>query len=215
MALVPYFRPASWRARLAAGLGRKAAELVTVFVGVYAAFLLNDYQAHREERQRREQILSWMEEHYSEMYAELGGDSEEMRRTGDDFNRRVEAGEMPAVKAFLWTTDYNALELTGLLQSGGYTLLEIKTVRGLQDVDGTLREMVALALHDQQLSDALILPNLDKGPSAFYDPATKHLRPGYTWYGKFAGQMVTKYAELRPQLERVLEQLKVERARNR
>ena len=215
MALVPHFRPANWRARLAAGLGRKAAELVTVFVGVYAAFLLNDYQSHREERQRREQILSWLEERYPEMYAELGRCSEEMRRTGDDFNRRVAAGEMPAVKTFLWTTDYNALELTGLLQSGGYTLLEIKTVRSLQDVDGTLREMVALALHDQQLSDALILPNLDKGPSAFYDPATKHLRPAYAWYGDFAGQMVAKYAELRPQLERVLEQLKVERARDR
>ena len=215
MALVPHFRPASWRARLAAGLGRKAAELVTVFVGVYAAFLLNDYQAHREERQRREQILSWMEERYPEMYAALGGYSEQMRRSGDDFNRRVEAGEMPTVKAFLWTTDYDALELTGLLQSGGYTLLEIKTVRSLQEVDGTLREMVALALHDQQLSDALILPNLDKGSSAFYDPVTKHLRPGYEWYGDFDGQMVVKYAELRPQLERVLEQLKVERARNR
>ena len=60
------FRPAlpsrHLRARLAAGLGRKAVELVTVFVGVYAAFLLNDHQAHREERQRREQILSWLEE---------------------------------------------------------------------------------------------------------------------------------------------------------
>ena len=215
MALVPHLRPRNWRSRLAAGLGRKAAELVTVFVGVYAAFLLNDSQAHREERQRREQILSWMEERYPEMYAELGGYSEQMRRSGDDFNRRVEAGEMPPVRAFLWTTDYNSLELTGLLQSGGYTLLEIKTVRSLQDVDGTLREMVALALHDQQLSDALILPNLDKGPSAFYDPVTKRLRPTYTWYGDFAGQMIAKYAELRPQLERVLQQLKVERARNR
>ena len=214
MALVPHFRLANRRSRLAAGLGRKAAELVTVFVGVYAAFLLNDYQAHREERQRREQILSWLEERYSEMHAELGGYSGKMRKVGDDFNRRVEAGEMPTVKAFLWTTDYTSLELSGLLQSGGYTLLEIKTVRSLQDVDGTLREMVALALHDQQLSDALILPNLDKGPLAFYDPVTKHLRPAYAWYGDFAGQMVTKYAELGPQVDRVLQQLKVERARN-
>ena len=215
MALVPHFRPRSWRSRLTTGLGRKAAELVTVFVGVYAAFLLNDYQNHREERQRREQILSWMEERYTEMYAELGGYSEQMRRSGDDFNRRVGAGEMPAVNAFFWTTDYDSLELAGLLQSGGYTLLEIKTVRSLQEVDGTLREMVALALHDQQLSDALILPNLDKGPAAFYDPVTKRLRPGYEWYGDFAGRMVTKYAELHPQLERVLQQLKVERARDR
>ena len=111
------------------------------------------------------------------MHARAGRVLRTDAQVGDDFNQRVEAGEMPAVKAFLWTTDYNSSELTGLLQSGGYTLLEIKTVRSLQDVDGTLREMVALALHDQQLSDALILPNLEKGPAAFYDPFTRHLRP--------------------------------------
>ncbi len=215
MALVPHSRQKGFRSRLTGGLARKAAELVTVFVGVYAAFLLNDYQTHRDERQRREQMLTFLERRYSGMNAELGSDAGDVRRQGEELNRQVEAGAMPALHPFLWETDYNQLDLTGLLQSGGYTLLEIETVRSLKDVDDTLREMVTLALHDQQLSDALILPNLGKDLSVFYDPATKRLRPTYEWYGQFSKEMLKKYAKLQPEVDRVLERLKAERARNR
>ena len=43
-------------------VGRWTAELVLVFVGVYAAFWLNSYQEHREEAGRRDQILASFEE---------------------------------------------------------------------------------------------------------------------------------------------------------
>src|ERR1700724_230058 len=36
-------------------------ELVIVFVGVYAAFVLNSHQNHEQERQRRQQILAYLE----------------------------------------------------------------------------------------------------------------------------------------------------------
>src|SRR6266481_5378683 len=39
-------------------VGRWVAELVLVFVGVYAAFWLNNFQQHREDAQRRDQILA-------------------------------------------------------------------------------------------------------------------------------------------------------------
>src|SRR6266481_7828813 len=50
------------RASLLSRLGRWLAELVLVFVGVYAAFWLNNYQEHREEAGRRDQILASFEE---------------------------------------------------------------------------------------------------------------------------------------------------------
>ncbi len=54
---------ARWRfpARLAHWLG----ELATVFIGVYAAFFLSNHASHRHDRQRREQLLTWLEEHYT------------------------------------------------------------------------------------------------------------------------------------------------------
>jgi len=35
-------------------------ELAIVFVGVYAAFALNSYQIHKQEQQRRGQILAYL-----------------------------------------------------------------------------------------------------------------------------------------------------------
>jgi hypothetical protein len=42
-------------------IGRWVAELLFVFVGVYAAFWLNNYQQHQHEAKRRDQILASIE----------------------------------------------------------------------------------------------------------------------------------------------------------
>ena len=49
------------RKTLSARLARWAAELVLVFIGVYAAFWLNSYQQHQQEAKRRDQILASLE----------------------------------------------------------------------------------------------------------------------------------------------------------
>ena len=43
-------------------VGRWTAELVLVFVGVYAAFWLNNYQQHGQDAGRRDRILASLEE---------------------------------------------------------------------------------------------------------------------------------------------------------
>ena len=43
-------------------VGRWTAELLLVFVGVYAAFWLNNYQQHRQDAERRDRILASLEE---------------------------------------------------------------------------------------------------------------------------------------------------------
>jgi hypothetical protein len=47
-------------------VGRWVAELVLVFVGVYAAFWLNSYQRHRQDAERRDQILASFEQQLRE-----------------------------------------------------------------------------------------------------------------------------------------------------
>jgi hypothetical protein len=49
------------RKTLSARLARWTAELVLVFIGVYAAFWLNGYQQHQQEAKRRDQILASLE----------------------------------------------------------------------------------------------------------------------------------------------------------
>src|SRR5438034_9644821 len=49
------------RKTFSARLARWTAELVLVFIGVSAAFWLNNYQQHQQEAKRREQLLASLE----------------------------------------------------------------------------------------------------------------------------------------------------------
>ena len=200
--------------RLWGRLRRWTGELITVFIGVYAAFMLNNYQAHRQERQRREQILAWVQAAYTELSAAMTREENSMRKEADQFNQRVKAGEMPRLFAFNYRGDYDPADFTSLLQSGGFDLLEVQTVRDIREVEGTLRQMVAVIHHDQQISDALVLPNLDKPPDFFYDPATKQLRPSYGWYTQFYEIELGLYRQIHQELGTLITQLRVERQRN-
>ena len=199
-----WLRPARW-----------AGELATVFVGVYAAFVLNNYQSHRQERQRREQMLDWAQAEYAGMLTNISREETHLREGADAFNRKVKAGEMPPLHAFHFVTDYNPADFTTLLQSGGFDLLDIQTVRAIREVEGSLRQMVEIIQHDQRLSDAMILPALSQPPSYFYDPATRKLQPGFAWYAEYFDTQLGIYAEMHGELVKVLAQIRAERERNR
>ena len=47
-------------------LGRWTAELLLVFIGVYAAFWLNSYQQHQQDAKRHDQILASLEQQLQE-----------------------------------------------------------------------------------------------------------------------------------------------------
>src|SRR5258708_17300108 len=89
-------------------LVRWTAELVLVFVGVYAAFWLNNYQQHQQEAKRRDQILASLEQRLKEGIesAKTEGIKEGREVTG--FRRALNAGEMPPLRAFAFSSDYSA-----------------------------------------------------------------------------------------------------------
>ena len=197
--------------RLAQWLG----ELVTVFVGVYAAFLLSNHASHRQERQRREQLLTWVEERYQGVLDNAREQSAKMRGKIDDFNAKLAAGQMPEIKPFAWIGDYDPSDGTGLLQSGGYDLLQIETIRDIREVESVLRGMGGTALHAQQRSDALILPNRGKDPAVFYDPATHRLREPYDWVPTAYEDLKDGFEELQSQCTKLLAQVRADREHGR
>lgn len=161
---------------------RWSAELLLVFLGAYAAFWLTNHQEHRQEALRRQQILAAIEKQSSE---DLAGAKVERVRVGaiaTEFKRALAAGEMPVPKPFAFNTDYSATDVATLLQSGGYQLLDIKTLVALHHLESVLRGGISMMTHAQQLSDALIAPNLDQDITFFYDPATKQLRKRFSRY---------------------------------
>ena len=195
-------------------LGRWAAELVLVFIGVYAAFWLNNFQQRQQDAERRDRILASIEQTLRE-----GIEGSQINRTqqqepaAKEFQRALDSGEMPPLRPFVFITDYSPSDLATMLQSGGTELLDLETLKALRDDESVIRWGLARMARYQKLSDELIVPNLDQDSSFFYDPATKKLRKRFEIYPE-ALQATVKFAR---DLERthtdLLKQIQAERQR--
>jgi hypothetical protein len=189
-------------------LGRWVAELVLVFIGVYAAFWLNNFQQHQQEAERRDRILASIERTLRE-----GIESGKINRAQEEqeaakFQRALDAGEMPALHPFVFTTDYSPGDFATLLQSGGIELLDLETLTVLRKDESVIRWGLSRLQRYQKLSDELIVPNLDQDVSFFYDPATKKLRKRFEIYPaalqatvKFARDLEQTHTDLLKQIQ--------------
>ena len=195
-------------------IGRWTAELVLVFVGVYAAFWLNNYQQRQQDQERHDRILASIEQTLRE-----GIESNKVSRVKEqqqvaEFRRALDAGETPPLHPFVFTTDYSPGDFATILQSGGIQLLELETLTALRKDESVIRWGLSGMARYQKLSDELIVPNLNQDISFFYDPTTKKLRKQFEIYPE-ALQATVKFAN---DLERthtaLLKQIQAERQRN-
>ena len=193
--------------------GRWVAELVLVFVGVYAAFWLNNYQQYRQDAERRDRILASIEQTLREGIESGKINRAKEERTAAEFQRALDTGEMPPLHPFVFTTDYSPGDFATLLQSGGIQLLDLRTLTALRNDESVIRWGLSRMARYQKLSDEVIVPNLDQDISFFYDPATKKLRKRFEMYPealqatvKFANDLEHTHTELlkRIQAERQL-----------
>jgi hypothetical protein len=195
--------------------GRWAAELVLVFVGVYAAFWLSNYQQHQQDAERRDQILAFIEQTLSEgIKSSKDNRAKEQEPEAAEFQRALEAGEMPPVGPFVFITDYSPSDLATMLQSGGVQLLDVQTLRALRRDESVIRWGLQRMARYQKLSDELIVPNLDQDISFFYDPASKKLRKQFETYPKALEARVDFAHELERTHTELLKQIQAERQRN-
>jgi hypothetical protein len=199
-----------------ARFGRWVAELVLVFVGVYAAFWLNSYQQRRQDAERRDQILAFIEQTLSK-----GIESSKINRAREqepeeaEFRRALDAGEMPLVHPFVFITDYSPSDFATMLQSGGVQLLDVQTLIALRSDESVIRWGLQRMARYQKLSDDLIVPNLGQDISFFYDPATKKLRKQFEIYPEALKERVDFAHELERTHTELLKQIQAERQRNR
>src|ERR1043166_2321679 len=186
-----------------AKVGRWTVELVLVFVGVYAAFWLNNYQQHQQDAKRRDQILGSIERTLREGIASGKINAAEEEQQAAEFQRALDAGDMPPLRPFVFTTDYNPGDFGTLLQSGGIELLDVETLTAVRNDESVIRWGLSRMALYQKLSDELIVPNLDQEISFYYDPATRKLRKRFEMYpealrarAKFAQDLDRTHTEL-------------------
>jgi len=181
------------RRRLWPRVGSWVAELILVFIGVYAAFWLNNFQQRQHDAERRDRILASIERTLRE-----GIESGKTNRAKEEeeaakFQRALDAGKMPSLHPFVFTTDYSPGDFATLLQSGGTELLDLGTLNALRNDESVIRWGLSRLQRYQKLSDELIVPNLDQDISFFYDPSTKKLRKRFEIYPE-ALQATVKFA---------------------
>jgi hypothetical protein len=163
-------------------LVRWTVELVLVFVGVYAAFWLNNFQQHQQEAKRRDQILASLERTLREGIASGKINAAQEEQEAEEFQRALDDSEMPPLHPFVFTTDYSPGDFATLLQSGGMELLDVDTLTALRNDESVIRWGLSRMARYQRLSDELVMPNLDREISFFYDPTTRKLRKRFEMY---------------------------------
>jgi hypothetical protein len=120
-------------------VARWTAELVLVFVSVYAAFWLNNYQQHRQDIGRRDQILAAFEQQLHEGIESGQINRAKQEQKAAEFRRALDAGEMPPLQPFVFITDYSPSDWATMLQSGGVQLLEVQTVMAVRNNESVIR----------------------------------------------------------------------------
>ena len=135
--------------------GGWVAELVLVFVGVYAAFWLSNYQQHRQDAERRDRILASIEQMLREGIESGKINRAKEEREAAEFRRALDAGDMPPLHPFVFTTDYSPGDFATLLQSGGIQLLELETLTALRNDESVIRWGLSRMARYQKLSDGL------------------------------------------------------------
>ena len=193
--------------------GRWAAELILVFIGVYAAFWLNNYQQHRQDATRRDRILATIEQTLREGIesGKINGAKQEQAAT--EFHRALDAGQMPQLRPFFFTTDYTPGDMATLLQSGGVELLDVKTLVAMRELESVIRWGLSDMTRYEKLSDELIVPNLDQDISFFYDPATKKLWKRFEIYPQALDARVKFAHNVDRAKTELLKQIQIERKR--
>jgi hypothetical protein len=195
-------------------VGRWAAELVLVFVGVYGAFWLNNYQQQREEAGRRDQILASFEQQLREGIESGKINRAKQERKAAEFRRALDAGEIPPMQPFVFITDYSPTDWATMLQAGGVQLLDVQTLIAVRNDESVIRWGLSRMAWYQKRSDELIVPNLDQDISFFYDPATKKLRKRFEIYPDALDANVQFANELERTHTELLKRIQAERQRN-
>jgi hypothetical protein len=199
---------------LFARFGRWVAELVLVFIGVYLAFWLSNFQQHQQDAERRDRILASIERTLREGIESNKRNRAEQEREATEFRRALDAGETPPLQPFIFITDYNPADFATMLQAGGIQLLDLETLMALRNDESVIRWGLSRMARYQKLSDELIVPNLDQDVSFFYDPATKKLRKRFEIYPEALQETVNFANELERTHTELLKRIQAERRQN-
>jgi hypothetical protein len=183
------FKGRSW-------LGRLGAELLVVFVGVYAAFALSQYEARREAAERRRQLQDALVREIRDLTSNTRRVSLELPIELARFDSAVRAGGRPPLQPWIEPIRVQTHMWEATLQSGALELFDIPTVYNLSRFYNELNAGFEQLAQLRALSETVLIPNLERGSNEFYELDGHSLRPKYRWYRSGLGRLAELAASI-------------------
>lgn len=180
-------------------LVRPGLELLVVFIGVYAAFALSQYDARRKSAERRDQLQDALVREIKDLTSNTRRVAQQLPIELAQFDSAVRVGGHPALRPWIEPVRVQTHMWEATLQSGALDLFDVPTVYRLSQFYNELNAGFEQLAQLRSLSESVLIPNLERGSGEFYERGGRALRPKYQWYrdglGHLAG-LAAKITEL-------------------
>ena len=192
-------------------IGWLLADLIVVFVGVYAAFMLNEYKETRQNQQRKQQIITALIESLEEDEKVFTAVLKLWEEQGKPLLELYEQGKLPEIMPQLSTrvevyVSDNAASWGAIFQLS-VEILDVEVIKEMEKLQELNMAVVEVVNRFLRLVDSVIIPNADKDFSEFYDPQTKKLRRKYEWFVFLTQSFVRRIEQVHKQTVDVKEML--------
>lgn len=169
-------------------LVRPALELLVVFIGVYAAFALSEYESRRDADERRQQLQAALVIEIRDIATNTRRVAETLPPQLARFDSAVAAGARPPLEPWIELVGLQPHMWEATLQSGALDIFDVPTVYAISQFYNELNAGFEQLAQLRELSEAVLIPALGGSSDEFYDSANR-LRPKYAWYRDGLGRL--------------------------
>ncbi|MFC2102175.1 hypothetical protein ACFLS7_04200 [Bacteroidota bacterium] len=173
-------------------------ELVVVFVGVWGAFLLTNYQASVKEDNKARTIYEFFIAECVLEKSQIEAEKVVFDSVVASFFEAYKKGEMPDILGvpIFFTSSVNTRVWEAVLASGGTDVMDFETIRMIDQYETNKVNMLNLFTKGETYGMQFLVLNMERSKGEFYNLWTKQLRPQYGWYLKFLQNIQKQYDAL-------------------
>lgn len=169
-------------------LGRLALELVVVFIGVYAAFALSEFQSRKEAGERRQQLQAALVSEIRDIASNTRHVATNLPAQLALFDSAVAAGGRPGLEPWMEPVRVQPHMWEATLESGALDIFDVSTVYGISQFYNELNAGFEQLTQLRKLSEDVLIPALGQNSEEFYD-SNDRLRPKYRWHRDGLGRL--------------------------
>ena len=158
------------------------AELLVIFIGVFAAFFLDNIRNKRQDEYRKQQIYIALKEEFTLTSKAMRQAIPLLDSIVANFMDEYEKGAMLKPKRFHFAIGVRTDIWEASLQSGALEIIDVKLIFRLSKYYSFIRFVSDENKNFDGLIHQYLIPNIDKNIGEFYNIKTKKFKGKYFWY---------------------------------